>query len=67
MPADQGFFTGAIPGRCNSWNKQSAYTFNDQCDEISLDSDRGAYNNEKYRRKDVYGKIIVNLYILGFP
>ena len=52
MPADQGLFTGAIPGRCNSWNKQSAYPFNDRCDEISLDSDRGAYNNEKYRGKD---------------
>ena len=54
MPADQGLFTGAIPGRCNSWNKQSAYPFNDRCDEISLDSDRGAYNNEKYRGKDAY-------------
>ena len=67
MPADQGIFTGAIPGRFNSWNKQSAYPFNGRWDEISLDSDRGAYNNEKFRGKDAFGKYIVNLNILGIP
>jgi hypothetical protein len=67
MPADQVLFTDVIPGRFNSWNKQSAYPFNDRYDEISLDSDRGAYNNEKFRGKDAYGKYIVNLNILGIP
>ena len=67
MPADQGFFTGSIPCRFNSWNRQSAYRFNGRWDDESLDSDRGAYNNEMFRGKNIYGKYIVNLNILGIP
>jgi len=67
MPADQGFFTGPIPGRFNSWNRQSADPFNSRWDDESLDSDRGAYDNEMFRGKDTYGKYIVNLNILGIP
>ena len=58
MPAGQGIFTGAIPGRFNSWNKQSAYPFTERWDEISLESDRGANGNEMYSGKDAYGKYI---------
>ena len=67
MPADQGIFTSAIPRRFNSWNKQSAYPFNGRWDEISLESDKGANENEMFRGKDAYGKYIVNLNILGIP
>ena len=54
MPADQGIFTSAIPRRFNSWNKQSAYPFNGRWDEISLESDKGANDNEMFRGKDAY-------------
>ena len=54
MPPDQGFFTGAIPGRFNSWNRPSQY-FNGHWDDESVESDRGAYDNEILRSKDPYG------------
>ena len=54
MPAGQGIFTGAIPCRFNSWNKQSAYPFTPRWDEISLESDKGANGDEMYSGKDAY-------------
>ncbi|CAC5355693.1 unnamed protein product [Mytilus coruscus] len=47
MPAHEGFFTGAIPGRFNSWNRLADNAFHGHCEY-----ERGAYDNELFRGKD---------------
>ncbi|CAG2236072.1 unnamed protein product [Mytilus edulis] len=54
MPAHEGFFTGAIPGRFNSWNRPGDSAFHGRWDDESVDSERGAYDNEMFRGKDPY-------------
>ncbi|CAC5394799.1 unnamed protein product [Mytilus coruscus] len=54
MPAHEGFFTGAIPGRFNSWNRPADSAFHGHWDDGSVDSERGAYDNEMFRGKDPY-------------
>ncbi|VDI73637.1 Hypothetical predicted protein [Mytilus galloprovincialis] len=54
MPAHEGFFTGALPGRFNSWNRPGDSAFHGRWDDESVDSERGAYDNEMFRGKDPY-------------
>ncbi|CAG2220375.1 unnamed protein product [Mytilus edulis] len=55
MPAHEGFFTGAISGRFNSWNRPGDSAFHGRWDDESVDSERGgAYDNEMFRGKDPY-------------
>ncbi|CAG2200661.1 unnamed protein product [Mytilus edulis] len=54
MPAHEGFFTGAIYGRFNSWNRPGDSAFHGRWDDESVDSERGAYDNEMFRGKDSY-------------
>ncbi|OPL28935.1 hypothetical protein AM593_05258, partial [Mytilus galloprovincialis] len=54
MPAHEGFFSGAIPGRFNSWNRPGDSAFHGRWDDESVDSERGAYDNEMLRGKDPY-------------
>ncbi|XP_071153468.1 uncharacterized protein [Mytilus edulis] len=50
----EGIFTGAIPGRFNSWNHPGNSAFHGRWDDESVDSERGAYDNEMFRGKDIY-------------
>ncbi|XP_063411482.1 uncharacterized protein LOC134694403 [Mytilus trossulus] len=57
MPAHEGFFTGAIPGRFNSWNRPRGSTFHSHWNDRSVESKRGAYDNDMFRGKDLYGSL----------
>ncbi|CAG2228191.1 unnamed protein product [Mytilus edulis] len=46
MPAHEGFFAGAIPGRFNSWKRPRSNAFYGYENDRSLESERGAYDNE---------------------
>ncbi|CAG2200663.1 unnamed protein product [Mytilus edulis] len=54
MPTHEGYFTGSIPSRFNSWNRPGDSAFHDRWDDESVDSERGAYDNEMFRGKDIY-------------
>ncbi|VDI67896.1 Hypothetical predicted protein [Mytilus galloprovincialis] len=57
MPAHEGFFAGAIPGRFNSWKRPRSSAFYGYENDRSLESERGAYDNEMFRGKDLYGSL----------
>ncbi|XP_071150207.1 fibrillin-2-like [Mytilus edulis] len=57
MPAHEGFFAGAIPGRFNSWNRPRSSAFYGYGNDRYVESERGAYDNEMFRGKDLYGSL----------
>ncbi|CAG2228184.1 unnamed protein product [Mytilus edulis] len=57
MPAHEGFFAGVIPGRFNSWNRPRGRAFHGHWNDRSVESERGAYDNEMFRGKDLYGSL----------
>ncbi|VDI38553.1 Hypothetical predicted protein [Mytilus galloprovincialis] len=48
-PAHEGFFTGAFPGRFNSWNRTAHSAFHGHWNDGFVDSKRRSYDNEMFR------------------